>query len=75
MKLDIAQAKIFAVLLSHFLADEPVDPAKGAVELGIPLMDFDVQIHWPRVCARLALRAMKAVESEVSNTPSDERGM
>lgn len=74
MKLDIAQAKIFAVLLNHFLAGHRPPMSGLARALGIPAEDLDFDIHWPRFCAYKALQAMRAIESEIANTPADERG-
>lgn len=71
MRLDLIQARQFSVLLAHFLTT----PREGgetsethARELGIDVTDYDELIHWPRLCARRALTAMRVVESEIALT-------
>ena len=76
MKLDMVQARQFSVLLNHFL-DTPLEggetPQMCAHELGLPIEDYDPLIHWPRLCTRRALSALRVVENEISATNWEDR--
>ena len=75
MKLDMVQARQFSVLLGHFLSQVRKDTiAEAATELGIPIGDYNHLVHWPRLCTKRALAALRVVENEIAATEWGRRG-
>ena len=73
----MVQGRQFAVLLAHFL-NTPLEGGETkqmcAHELGLPADDYNPLIHWPRLCARRALSALRVVENEIAATDWGRRG-